>query len=366
MSARRGGGRSYLENILAHLPEISDLNILIFAPPTLTLPNDSRIKRGKPFILSNNPILRSFWEIIILPKLLERENADVLFCPGGLINSAVPARCKTVTTFQNMIPFDENTLTRIPFGLQKIRNYLLKIAMLRSMKSADLTIFISAHARSVIEQQSTVRNAVTISHGIDVKFRTMKQECSRPNWLPRGQYLLYVSQFDYYKHQLEVATAFSLLPKDLRDRYSLLLIGDVHYELTANVRKFAVATNLTEKIKIVGAIDNSLLPAAYHHAEAIIFASSCENCPITLLEAMGAGRPIVCSDVMPMPEFGGKAVEYFSPSDANSIRDSLVRVLRSEALKIKLASMANERSNEFDWSVTAWRTWNAMFEIISR
>ena len=366
LSARLGGGQTYLKNLLAHLPEQSDLHILIYAPPSLRLPDDYRIRRGTIIWPTENPILRTLWEKFTLPRILAKEKAQVLFCPGGVIASRVPAGCKTATMFRNMIPFDPEALARVPLGLQKVRNFILKRVMLRSMANADLTIFISNHARRVIQAITRVRNPITIPHGISDAFRTHSQTLPRPDWLPTGEYLLYVSRFDVYKHQFEVASGFAALPSDLARRYKLLLIGELDDVLVRQVTALAQRAGLESQIVVVGPVAYDDLPAAYHHATVNLFASSCENCPNILLEALGAGRPVLSSDVMPMPEFGVDAVGYFSPTDPSSICDALARVLQNETCRSELAAAAARRSADFDWANTSRTTWQHITGLVNQ
>ncbi|HAL39238.1 MAG TPA: glycosyltransferase family 1 protein [Polaromonas sp.] len=366
LSARLGGGQTYLKNLLTHLPEQPELEILVYAPPSLRLPDDRRIHRATTNWPTENPVLRSLWERFGLPRILFREKVDVLFCPGGVVLSRVPNGCKVVTMFRNMIPFDPEALARIPIGLQKVRNFILKRVMLRSMANADLTIFISDHARRVIQALTRVPNPVTIPHGISAAFRTHAQTLQRPGWLPTGDYLLYVSRFDIYKHQLEVASAFAALPSDLARRYKLLLIGELDDALVRRVTELARTKGLESQIVVVGPIAYADLPAAYHHATVNLFASSCENCPNILLEALGAGRPVLSSDVMPMPEFGVDAVDYFTPTDPTSICDALARVLQNETRRIELAAAAARRSADFDWANTSRTTWRHITGLVTK
>lgn len=364
LSARLGGGQTYLKNLLAHLPEQPVIDILIYAPASLCLPEDRRIRRATTIWPTDNPVLRTLWEKVALPRILVREKAQVLFCPGGVIASRVPSDCKTVTMFRNMIPFDPKTLARIPFGLQKIRNALLKRVMLRSMANSSLTIFISDHARRVIEALISVPNPVTIPHGISPVFRTHAQTLLRPTWLPMSEYLLYVSRFDVYKHQIEVASAFASLPSELTRRYKLLLVGEVDEELSRRIADLARKQDLQDQIMVVGPIAYADLPAIYHHATVNLFASSCENCPNILLEAMGAGRPVLSSDVMPMPEFGAEAVSYFSPFNPKSICEVLLDVLLNESRQNQLAAAAARRSRDFDWVDTSRATWACIAKLV--
>lgn len=364
LSARLGGGQTYLKNLLAYLPEQADLDILLYAPAGLRLPEDPRIRRATTFWPTENPLLRAVWEKVALPSVLRKEKAQILFCPGGILATAVPAGCKTVTMFRNMMPFDPVVLQRMPFGLQKIRNWILKRVMLRSMAAADLTIFISEYARGVIEGLIEVKNSVTIPHGISSRFRTTKKVIDRPSWLPNGEYLLYVSRFDVYKHQMEVVQAYTKLPTDLRNRYKLLLVGEIDSIFSEKVKLFIDNKKLQNSILILGGIPYDVLPNLYHYAKINIFASSCENCPNILLEALGAGKPVLSSSVMPMPEFGVGAVEYFNPIDPEDLAGKLIMVLRDEARMKSLGSMAHYRSLDFEWSVTSLKTWASMMSLV--
>jgi glycosyltransferase involved in cell wall biosynthesis len=365
LSARLGGGQTYLKNLLAHLPAQPDLEIVVYAPNSIRLPEDPRIRRGDTIWPTDNPLIRTLWEKFMLPRILFVEKANILFCPGGIVVTNVPSGCKVVTMFRNMIPFDLEALERIPLGIQKLRVFVLKRVMLRSMANADLTIFISDHARKVIESLTLVRKSATIPHGINTAFRTHGKTIPSPDWLPYGEYLLYVSKFDVYKHQLEVVSAYAALPSDLRSRYKLLLVGEADNALAQKVADLARKNGLDNQISIVGPIDYAELPAAYHHATLNIFASSCENCPNILLEALGAGRPVLSSSIMPMPEFGGDAVGYFDPTNPISIRDELTRVLMNKTLQHELALSAARRSAEFDWVKTSLTTWQTITDLVS-
>jgi glycosyltransferase involved in cell wall biosynthesis len=266
--------------------------------------------------------------------------------------------------FRNMIPFDRSVVERLPFGWQRVRNYILRRVMLRSMGNADLTIFISDHARGVIERIEKVSGAITIPHGIGEAFRTHGKVIARPAWLPSGEYILYVSRFDVYKHQLEVTEAYCMLPAELRERYSLLLVGEVNPEQKEVIQQAAARCSAAGHVHVAGPVPYGELPAVYGNAVAILFASSCENCPNILLEALGSGRPVLSSDVMPMPEFGAAAVEYFSPTSSISIRDAMMRVLGDDDRRRILGELAARRSEDFDWTKSASETWRQIEKLV--
>jgi glycosyltransferase involved in cell wall biosynthesis len=356
-SARLGGGQTYLRNLFAHLPHEPGLQVLVFGPASLQLPAHPQVRRVTTAWPTTNPLARAVWERLALPAFLRKERADVLFCPGGVVSTPLPRRCKVVTMFRNMIPFDAALMSHMPWGLQRVRNLILRRVLLRSMARADLTIFISDHARSLIEGLARIPNPVTIPHGIGDAFRTEKTTLPRPPDAPAGDYLLYVSRFDIYKHHREVVRGFAALPEALRAGLRLVFLGETNLPEAVPVAQLVQTLALQGQVLVPGAVPYAQLPAWYQHARAIVFASSCENCPNILLESLGAGRPVLCSDVMPMPEFGGPGIEYFNPREPASLAAALQRTLADPQHATRVAQAALQRSARYDWRHTAAQTW---------
>ncbi|MGX7927482.1 glycosyltransferase family 4 protein [Tsuneonella sp. HG094] len=362
-SARLGGGQTYVRNLLQRVPDDPALEILVFAPPGLALPEHPAIVRGTTRWPVENPLLRLFWERFRLPRILAESEADILFSPGGLLNTIVPDGCRTVTMFRNMLPFDKAMRDRLKWGPQKVRNLLLRRSLLSSMQRADLVIFISEFGRNQIERLGRLKKTVTISHGIARPFLTASTRLPRPDVAGDGPYILYVSRFEPYKHHIEVVQGYAMLPKPLRDQYRLVLAGEDNYEAAADVRALIERSGLTDRVVLAGGVPYDQLPALYNNAEVNVFASSCENCPNILLESMGAGRPVLSSDVMPMPEIGGLDLAYFSPYDPADFCRQLELVLSDERLADRVVQAARDRAALYDWDVTANRTWAALRDL---
>jgi glycosyltransferase involved in cell wall biosynthesis len=363
LSARLGGGQTYLLNLLKRLPKSESLELLVYAPESLALPDDPRIKRLTSRWPTTNPLSRAVWERFVLPSILRKLDVDVFFCPGGVIATQAPAGCRSITMFRNMLPFDPEARKTMPMGLQRMRTWLLERVMLRSMASADLVIFISEFARRVIESRIVVRRAVTIPHGVPEAFRQTGENFARPAFLPTGSFLLYVSKFDHYKHHYEVVSGYARLPLELRQRHKLVLIGESDRPEGDRVRALLEELKLADDVLILGAVKYLELPAAYKHSTLTLFASSCENCPNILLEALGAGRPVLSSSIQPMPEFGGDAVLYFDPRNPIELAERIQEVLQTPALAAELGKKAAERSLHYDWSQTAEATWQHVLSV---
>lgn len=367
ISARRGGGQTYLINILKHLPANIDIKI------TLLVSSKDQIDIENPnielFTINfpvNNPFFRAFWERCYLPAILTKKKVDVLFCPGGVVGTKAPKGCKTVTMFRNMIPFDMEQRRKYPLGYMRFRNWLLNRVMLKSMEKADLVIFISDFAKKVIESVSIsgIRKSVVIPHGINDSFTVSNGQVENlPQGIPDSPYILYVSTIDVYKSQFEVVKAFAQLKARLNTMLKLVLVGAKEPFYTKKVIREVERLNLEGEVVFTGQIPYKTMPAVYKSAKMIVFASQSENCPNILLESMSSGKPIICSNMKPMPEFGGSAVLYFDPKNPDELTEKMEKLLLDTDVSKSLAEKSLKRARNYSWELTAKKTWNAMLDL---
>ena len=84
-------------------------------------------------------------------------------------------------------------------------------------------------------------------------------------------------------------------------------------------------------------------------ADGVIFASTCENLPIILLEAMASGVPIACSDYGPMPEVLRDAGVYFDPECVESLHKVMQHFLDDRDLREKTAALAFRYAQQYSW-----------------
>ncbi len=367
LSARLGGGQTYLINLFKNMNDFKGDKIFILSPESLQIPHHPKIEKINLKWPTENPLFRALWEKYCLPGLLKKLNTDVLFCPGGLINTSVPDSCKTVTMFRNMIPFDMVQRAKYPYGLMRIRNWILERAMLKSMLKADLVIFISEFARQIIDERtgSKLKNIVTIPHGINSIFKISgKKEPTRPKWLPKEEYFLYTSFFDVYKNQLEVVRAYHLLKKRRKTKEKLVLVGNTKSEYAKKVIHEIYSLGLQNDVICPGEVNYLELPGVYYYAKLNIFASECENCPNILLEALGAGQPLLVSDKQPMPEFGGDAAVYFNASFPEDLADKISDIIDDSTILKQMSLKSIKRSNHYDWAKTAGQTWKEIAHLL--
>lgn len=364
LSALIGGGQTYLINLLRYA-EQHDMKVTVLSPPQLV---EKLINNNVDIIsvpqVTRGLIYRTIWEFLQLPKLLRDLKADIVYFPGGSISSFVPKGIKSAVAFRNMLPFSKVERQRYPLGLKRARLFFLRFLQLNSFNSADLVIFISQYAKTVIDQISPKRRgkSVVIPHGLGEQFRRKALVPSKPNFLPE-EYALYVSILNPYKAQLEVIKAWKQLRKLRKTPEKLVLVGEEFEAYGTQVRQLIIDCNLQDEVLYIGKVEYAHLPAVYQHAKVNLFASSCENCPNILLEALGSGTPVLSSNYQPMPEFAEDAAVYFDPYNPNELALILANILDDSAKLQEMAQKSLVQSKKYDWIISANQTWEALINL---
>lgn len=370
---RRGGGLTHLIQLLqAAEPMAAGIGeVVVWSRGEVLARLPERpwlLKRHEP-ALDGSLARRLAWQRLSLPATLRRERCDVLFAPAGLL----PARAgmPTVTMSRNMLPFEPAEAAR--FGLFSplwFKMRMLRIGQVRSMRRADGLIFLTDYARTHVLRAlgRGVRDVRTIPHGLAERFFLPPRPAFPPASLSEARpfRLLYVSTVDMYKHQWTVVRAAGALRR-AGVPVQLDLIGSPVPDALARLEKaMAEVDPAGEFVRYHGSVPFEQLHRHYQEADAFVFASSCENLPNILLEAMAAGLPIASSNMGPMPEVLGEAGVYFDPLNSASIAQALRTMIDDPGLRERLASQAYARAQLYSWRRCADDTLAFIADIAGR
>ena len=254
-----------------------------------------------------------------------------------------------------MLPFDKVALFSLDSRLSILKNIVLKKFMIRTMNSANHVIFISEYARLSVVKLLRLKSDSVIYHGIASNFT--------PSSTISDNSILYVSRFETYKNHLNLIKAYNLLSEELKEKHSLILVGEGVEPALSLCNKYIESNNLEDKVKILGKVEYNLLPDLYRQCQLFVFPSSCENCPNILLEAIGCGAAIAASKTSPMPEFGKKAALYFDETDVQSINKVIIKVLENQNLRNQLVVKSIDLRGDYTWQNTAYLTWKCLINI---
>ena len=266
-----------------------------------------------------------------------------------------------------MLPVEWREMRRFGFSWPLLRYFVLRLFQSRSFRKADGLIFLTQYVCDTVTSLVGRRKGklAVIPHGIDERFFCEPRlQCAVGNYSQeRPLRLFYVSIVNLYKHQWHVARAVASL-RASGYPVTLDLVGPAYG--TALRRLEATLRDVDPKGEFIvyhGAVPYENLPKFYKNADIDVFASSCENMPIILLEGMAAGIPIACSRREPMPEILGEAGVYFDPEDPKEIAAAIRVLIESPELRAQKAQAAYARAQQFSWRRCAAETFSFLSEV---
>lgn len=365
---RQGGGVTHLSQLLsAASPTEWDINhVTVWASAEITakLPDYSWLTKLSPSWVEAGMVKRMVGQQLLLEREMVRRGCEILFSPGGTVPFFV--KIPIVTMSQNMLPFEPDEAKR--FGLwswMRLKMWLLRQLQGYSFKKADGVIFLTKYARDTVFQwlgQGQPLNAL-IPHGIEYRFvADVKHQLTLDNYsLDKPFTFLYVSILMPYKHQIEVARAASIL-RVVGCPLTVKFIGMDWEPYGHEFRKILRQLDPRKEFLIwEGGVPFASIHKHYKDANAFVFASSCENLPNILIEAMANGLPIACSNCRPMPEVLKDAGIYFDPTKPLDIAKAMSILINSASLRERLAILAKKMSLVYSWERCAKDT----FEFIA-
>lgn len=361
---RSGGGKAHLIGILSSLDpvrhRISELHVWSHQAVLCAIPHRSWLVKHNPSALDKSLAKQLWWQAVHLFRDAKEAGCDILFT----------ADASTLCRFRPMVVLSHDMLSYEPgvmryFGWGYARLRLLAILYLQNaaFRRAEGAIFLTQYAAKVIQESSgRLKNYAIIPHGIGIEFKTIQTKTTWPVNRSRPIQCLYVSPISLFKHQWVTVRAVELLRAKGYD-IVLRLAGDGDDEAKSRLSKQIAASDPRSVfVKSLGNVEHKAIPDLLANADIFIFASSCENMPNTVLEAMAVGLPIACSNRGPMPEILADGGVYFDPEDAHSISVAIEKIITNEDLRLSIAKRAKVLSEQYSWSRCAEETFAFIVE----
>jgi glycosyltransferase involved in cell wall biosynthesis len=364
---RLGGGLTHLIEVLSavniHKHNISKVIIWGGEQSLSQISNFPWLKKIIPEELNHSLFSRLMWQKFRLSTSAKDNNCDLIFSPGG---SVLCNFRPIVTMSQNILPFEWSEAKRYGFSLEALRLILLWQLQSKTFRSADGVIFLTNYAKKQVTKVvgKIKGSSVIIPHGLNSRFciYPKKQHDISDYTLTKPFNILYVSTVDRYKHQWNVVEAVAKLRKEGYP-VALNLVGAVLFAknlLEKSLKKFDANSEWANYHESVPYLD---MHNIYKDANLGVFASSCENLPIILIETMASGLPIACSNKGPMPEVLGKAGEYFNPENPAEIYHSIKKLIDNIQLRSTSSEASFNKAQEYNWDKCAFETFSYLEEV---
>ncbi len=365
---RSGGAKAHLIGILHEVvlnkpDELNELHIWSYPELLDKLPNCDWIVKHVPKELNQSLPLQLYWQYAKLPNEAKKNHIDIMLnIDAGTVCTFQPS----ITMSRDMLSYEKGEMQRYRFGFLRIRLELLKILQNRSLRKSTAAIFLTEYASNVIQQSSgVIKNTKVINHGVSDNFRVETNNGIWKTGKTKKIKCVYVSNLGLYKHQWNVALAIASIKKEGFD-IEIDFIGGGHGLPQQIFNKTLDSIPNNKFIKQLDFVNHTELPSILQEKDIIIFASSCENMPNTLIEGMCTGLPIACSNRGPMPEVLKDAGVYFDPESVDSIKSAVKEIITNESLRENIARKSKELSMNFSWKKCSKETFSYLIDVANK
>ena len=193
---------------------------------------------------------------------------------------------------------------------------------------------------SIVELYGLKKDEVpVIYNGINLKNCIVKDDYSK------FKTILHIGRFENQKNHFELIDLFSkFIEENKLDDVKLKLIGDG--PLFEDVKKYIIDKKMEKKILLLG--NRTSCYNDLHDADLFVLPSKYEGMPMTIIEAMGTGLPIIANNVGGIPNMITSSFEGFLANSNLEFNNMLNEVYSNPKLRKKIGKNALKKSIFFD------------------
>jgi glycosyltransferase involved in cell wall biosynthesis len=241
-----------------------------------------------------------------------------------------------------------------------LNRWYLNLAVPRFLAAADAIIAISACTRRDAMHFYGVpgQKIHVIYEAADPRFRPVEDQAYlaevRQRYALPERFILYVGTIEPRKNLPVLFQAFKAAGAALAG-CRLVVCGKkgwLYDETFASLQTLGI----TDRVLFTGFVPDADLPGLYTLAEALALPSRYEGFGLPVLEAMGCGTPVVCSNASSLPEIAGDAALLLPPDDVRGWAGALARVASDGGLRAELRARGLRQAATFTWARAAQET----------
>lgn len=242
-----------------------------------------------------------------------------------------------------------NKLLRIPYVIYGrgsdvyLPSWFTKLTAKTILKNASAVIALTEHMKGAM-QTIYSRDVVVVPNGINLGGDTGRQSERRNP----GKRILFVGRLHPVKGIRYLLGAMSMVHQNMPEA-KLILVGDgEERELLENLTD---SLEIRECVEFAGRVPHERIQDYMDQAEVFVLPSLSEGFPVTILEAMACGLPVVATCVGGIPDIieDGTNGYLVDAMNQEQIAEALLTLLRNEQLRNNISDSNRETAEKYRW-----------------
>ena len=291
---------------------------------------------------------------------------DTLLKPVDLTIFTNYARLPSVKSRFTATTIHDLTYLKYPELMEKDNLPHLTRVVEKAIKTSDIILTVSEAVKKEIVDHFKIpeQKVLTLPLPPDEAFLVKNTaEVHQKYNIPTKNYIFFISTIEPRKNVPFLIDAYSKLPKEITDKYSLVLSGGMGWKSEQSINAITKARVQGLNVVHTGYIDEADKSALYQQASLFVFPSIYEGFGMPILEAAASKVPIITSDIPVLREAAGKGALYFKLNDINSLTTAMTDVLTKKELSEQLVIEASIHLASFSWKQNAQKIISKIIEL---
>jgi len=166
--------------------------------------------------------------------------------------------------------------------------------------------------------------------------------------------ILWVGRFVPGKCVEDLVDAFFLVHRNHPDT-NLVLVGDG--PLLKDIQQKVASLHLTQNVKFIKQLEHSELPELYNRSHVFVLPSLMEGMPLTILESMSCGVPVIITEFPHLKELIEGSGIFVPPKNAEKLAEEITFLVEDEKYSHQLGTHGRGVIEDgYSWQNTAGKT----------
>ena len=251
--------------------------------------------------------------------------------------------------FTNHTRYDLYAQAYLPLMPEEMSQGILQAYMPSFCSAVDLVVAPSAGMEKVLRQLNVTSNIEVIPNGVDLKNFYEAKPLSRAEfgYKENDILLVYTGRIAVEKNIPFLLRSFAGIAQALPNVH-LLLIGSGTHPNEEEIRTLIDELVLNQRVRLTGRIDYNKLPAYLAMCDVFVTASVTEVHPLSVIEAMGTGLPVMGIHSVGVGDTVVDGVTgLLSTHELSAFTAKLTRLCLDPALRAQMSGSARKASSAY-------------------
>lgn len=298
---------------------------------------------------ARHPLAYFWWYQVKAPLAIRSFKPDVWIQPYGFAS--------TTTGVPQILVVHDLAFLHYPQFISLPQRWYYRFFTPGFLKKAKAIVTVSAFTRNdLVERYKIPVTKISVIGGAARKnfipLPWLEKESVKEQYADGKEYFLFIGGIHPRKNLITLLKAFSLFKKWQHSNMKLLIAGRLAWQFDDLLEKLKTYKYRNDVV-MLGYLSDEQLESITASAYALVYPSWLEGFGLPLLEAMQSEIPVIASNAGSLPEIGGDAALYASPSDPEALAKHMLSLYKDENLRISRIEAGKSQAARFDWDDSA-------------